>query len=114
MKKKVCPQCGSENLTFNPWLGQIWTCQHCGYRGPLDLVENGKLDEKDREILKDIREDLKEHKIKQETKKESHYAKYTTMLLAVVILILMIGLFYAFAAGVIIFFYSIWNDYIKK
>jgi len=30
-----CPKCKSENLNFLPWLGMIYECKDCGYRGPL-------------------------------------------------------------------------------
>lgn len=104
MKKKTCPQCGSENITFNPWLGQIWTCQHCGYRGPIDLTENGKLDEKDKKILKDIKDDLKNEKPGR--KKDNNQSKYVIMFLAVIILILMVGILYGLVGGIILFLYS--------
>lgn len=43
MKKKElifsmqCPKCENEKLNYLPWLGQIWECRKCGYRGPLAL-----------------------------------------------------------------------------
>jgi len=101
MKKKICPQCGSDNITFNPWLGQIWTCQHCGYRGPLDLVEDGRLNEKEKKMLEDIKKDLKNEK--QETKVDDSYKKYLIMFLAVIILFLIVGVAYGLIGGVYFF-----------
>jgi len=111
MKKKICPQCGSENITFNPWLGQIWTCQHCRYRGPVDLTEDGKLDEKDKKVLENIKEDLKSEK--PEIKKVDNYKKYMVMFLAVIILILMIGPLYGLVIGFVFLIYSVWNEFIR-
>ncbi len=111
MKKKICPQCGSENITFNPWLGQIWTCQRCGYRGPVDLTEDGKLDEKDKKILRDIKEDLKNEKPKR--KKDDNYKKYLVMILAVMILILIVGPLYGLAIGFLFLIYSVWDEFLK-
>jgi transposase-like protein len=112
MKKKMCPQCGSENITFNPWLGQIWTCQHCGYRGPIDLTEDGKLDEKDKRILRYIKEDLKNEN--PERKKDGNYKKYLVMILAVMILILIVGPLYGLIAGFLFLIYSVWDEFLKR
>jgi len=30
-----CPKCESNNLNYLPWLGQIWQCNNCGYRGAI-------------------------------------------------------------------------------
>jgi len=111
----MCPQCGSENITFNPWLGQMWTCQHCGYRGPVDLIEDGKLDEKDKKILADIKKDLKNEKIiKSKIKKDDNYKKYLIMVLAVIILILMVGSIYGLLGGIVLFLYSAWSSHRKS
>jgi len=38
-----CPRCGSDDMKWNqPWLGQIYDCRNCGYRGSL-VVQNGEL-----------------------------------------------------------------------
>lgn len=37
----ICPKCRKEQLLYKPWLGQIWECRSCGYRGPL-FLEKGK------------------------------------------------------------------------
>ncbi len=41
---KFCPKCGSKNLNYLPWLGEIYECRDCGYRGPL-VVEDGEIAE---------------------------------------------------------------------
>ena len=35
-----CPKCRSEDITYLPWIGQLWECKKCGYRGPLVLEIN--------------------------------------------------------------------------
>ena len=40
MKLKICPKCKSKNLKYVPWLGQIWICKSCGYKGPLIIEED--------------------------------------------------------------------------
>lgn len=38
-----CPKCGSDKLRWTqPWLGKIYDCQECGYRGSL-VVQDGEL-----------------------------------------------------------------------
>jgi Zn ribbon nucleic-acid-binding protein len=37
MKIKECPRCKSKDLIFLPWLGLIYICRKCGYKGPLIL-----------------------------------------------------------------------------
>jgi DNA-directed RNA polymerase subunit RPC12/RpoP len=37
---KICPKCGSENLNYEPWLGEIYECRDCGYRGVLVIEED--------------------------------------------------------------------------
>ena len=37
---KFCPRCGSKNLNYTPWLGEIYVCRECGYQGAL-VVEDG-------------------------------------------------------------------------
>jgi C4-type Zn-finger protein len=32
-----CPKCGGKNLNFLPWLGMIYECRKCHYRGPLTI-----------------------------------------------------------------------------
>lgn len=41
---KSCPCCGSKNLNYMPWLGEIYLCRECGYNGAL-VVENGEIAE---------------------------------------------------------------------
>ncbi|MFH1229495.1 MAG: hypothetical protein V1678_03665 [Candidatus Aenigmatarchaeota archaeon] len=112
MKKKIlCPKCGSENMTYNPWLGQIWSCQHCNYRGPVDFVEGGFTKE-DEKILREISEEIKNEKFR--PKKDDKSRKYAVMALALVIAVMMVPLIFVVAAGIILFAYSIWNDFLKK
>jgi DNA-directed RNA polymerase subunit RPC12/RpoP len=37
-----CPKCKSKNLNFLPWLGYIYECRDCGYRGPVAVKIEGK------------------------------------------------------------------------
>jgi DNA-directed RNA polymerase subunit M/transcription elongation factor TFIIS len=37
---KFCPKCGSENLNYEPWLGEIYECRNCGYRGVLVIEDD--------------------------------------------------------------------------
>jgi len=30
-----CPVCKNKRMNFLPWLGMIYECKKCGYRGPL-------------------------------------------------------------------------------
>ena len=30
---KACPKCESDDIIYIPWLGQLWECKKCGYRG---------------------------------------------------------------------------------
>ena len=39
---KICPMCGSKNLKYMPWLGEIYECKDCGFRGSF-VVEDGEL-----------------------------------------------------------------------
>jgi len=48
---KFCPNCGSKNLNYKPWLGEIYECRECGYQGVF-VIEDG-------EIAKDIVENYK-------------------------------------------------------
>ena len=34
---RECPKCKSKHLKYLPWLGEIYECKKCGYRGPLTL-----------------------------------------------------------------------------
>lgn len=34
-----CPNCKNSNLKYLPWLGQIYECKNCSYRGPLTLED---------------------------------------------------------------------------
>lgn len=34
---QLCPRCRKQTLIYLPWLGQIWDCKNCGYRGPLAI-----------------------------------------------------------------------------
>lgn len=108
--KISCPNCGSNNITFNPWLGQIWTCQHCGYRGPVELTEDGEPSEKDKKLLEEIKEEIKNEK--PSAKGDGRYKKYLVMVLAVVISILLVGT-YGLILGFILLLYSI-GDLSKK
>jgi hypothetical protein len=112
MNKKIsCPKCGSENMTYNPWLGQIWSCQHCNYRGPVDFVEGGPSKE-DEKLLREIEEEIKNEK--PGAKKDSKTKKYAVMILALVIALMMVPWIFVVAAGFILLAYSIWNDFLKK
>lgn len=39
---KCCPKCGSKEIKYLPWLGEIYECKDCGYQGAL-IVEDGEL-----------------------------------------------------------------------
>jgi len=39
---KFCPMCGSKNLNYMPWLGEIYVCRDCGYRGALIVEDFGE------------------------------------------------------------------------
>ncbi len=30
-----CPNCRKPTMIYVPWLGQMWSCQSCGYQGPI-------------------------------------------------------------------------------
>jgi Zn ribbon nucleic-acid-binding protein len=32
---KQCPKCKSKDLILLPWLGLIYECKKCGYKGPV-------------------------------------------------------------------------------
>jgi len=52
-----CPHCKSKNIKYDPWIGQMWRCPDCNYRGPLVIETDGDLKdniEKER-ILKDMK-----------------------------------------------------------
>ena len=34
-----CPKCGSKDLKLLPWLGMIYECKKCGWRGVLVVKE---------------------------------------------------------------------------
>ena len=34
-EKAYCPKCKSKDLNFMPWLGLIYECRKCGWRGPV-------------------------------------------------------------------------------
>ncbi|MEM5793719.1 MAG: hypothetical protein QXS48_04395 [Candidatus Aenigmatarchaeota archaeon] len=44
MPKKVlrCAICRSKDLNYLPWLGQVYECRNCGYRGPLFIEKKKK------------------------------------------------------------------------
>lgn len=46
----LCPKCKKE-LNYLPWLGQIWECRYCGYRGVLAVED---LERKLQRLLKKI------------------------------------------------------------
>lgn len=46
-----CPRCGNPRIHYWPWLGQMWNCRACGYRGAL-VVED--LSVKMRQLLRRI------------------------------------------------------------
>lgn len=33
-----CPKCKSKDMNFLPWLGMIYECRNCGYRGPIAVT----------------------------------------------------------------------------
>ncbi|MEM5772803.1 MAG: hypothetical protein QXL86_01070 [Candidatus Aenigmatarchaeota archaeon] len=37
-----CPNCKSRNIKFMPWLGMIYECKDCGYRGPIAIKKKTK------------------------------------------------------------------------
>ena len=41
---KFCPRCGSKDLKYMPWLGEIYSCKDCNYQGAL-IIENGEIAE---------------------------------------------------------------------
>ena len=41
---KYCPKCGSKNLNYMPWLGELYECRDCSYKGPL-VIEDGDIAE---------------------------------------------------------------------
>ena len=41
---EFCPLCGSKSLNYMSWLGEIYVCRDCGYRGAL-IVEDGEIAE---------------------------------------------------------------------
>jgi predicted HNH restriction endonuclease len=41
---KFCSRCRSKNLNYTPWLGEIYVCRECGYKGAV-VVENGDIAE---------------------------------------------------------------------
>lgn len=41
-KIKECPKCKSRYLNFMPWLGLIYECRKCGWRGPLVITKRKK------------------------------------------------------------------------
>lgn len=38
-----CPRCGSDRLNFMPWLGMVYECYDCKYRGPVAVGKIEKL-----------------------------------------------------------------------
>jgi hypothetical protein len=110
MKSKLtCPKCGSDNLSYNPWLGQIWTCQRCNYRGPVGLTEDGELSSKEKKIIEEVNEEIKNEKPTKS--KNVNLKKYPVMVLAVIIMILMVGTFYGIIGGAILFLYAMFKDF---
>jgi len=41
MNIKRCPLCKSDSINYQPWIGQMWVCQNCGYRGPI-IIEGAQ------------------------------------------------------------------------
>jgi len=39
MSEKKCPNCGSIDLNFKPWLGLVYTCRKCGWQGTVVVEE---------------------------------------------------------------------------
>ncbi|MHC1579849.1 MAG: hypothetical protein ACXQTZ_04280 [Candidatus Alkanophagales archaeon] len=39
---KFCPKCGSAELNYLPWLGEVYACRSCGYQGAL-VIEDAEL-----------------------------------------------------------------------
>jgi len=57
----ICPICKSPSMT--PYMGGQfgnYQCKKCSYVGNLILDKRKKLDKKDKEILKDMKEHLKQ------------------------------------------------------
>ncbi len=54
-----CPRCGNKGMNFLPWLGTIYECTNCGYRGPLAL---GKIERLDRDATKTLKNEEKRKK----------------------------------------------------
>ena len=61
---KFCPKCGSAELNYLPWLGEIYVCRNCGYQGAL-VIEDG-------ELAREIREKRFEVIKEEETEAESY------------------------------------------
>ena len=103
--KITCPKCGSTLMTYNPWLGQMWTCQHCGYKGPIEMVEDSEMTKKEIETVKEIEEDSK----KEAPKKEGNYRKYVVMALAILILSLLTSPIALIGIGILLILYLVWK-----
>lgn len=57
---KICPKCGSEELNYEPWLGEIYECRDCGYRGVFIIEEDNP------EIAAAIKKEIETGKNKEE------------------------------------------------
>jgi len=66
---KICPMCGSKNLKYMPWLGEIYECKDCGFRGSF-VVEDGELVVAGRESEKQWEEEEKKRKEGSEVEEE--------------------------------------------
>nr|MCR5852997.1 hypothetical protein [Methanophagales archaeon] len=66
---KICPMCGSKNLKYMPWLGEIYECKDCGFRGSF-VVEDGELVVAGRESEKQWVEEEKRKEGSEEEERE--------------------------------------------
>lgn len=41
-KRLLCPARKSDHVNYLPWLGQIYDCPKCGWRGPLVITAEEK------------------------------------------------------------------------
>ena len=84
---KICPRCGSESLEYQPWLGEIYQCKDCGYRGSF-IIEDGKLS---KEIRKEFKRGKREKAQKLTLDKKAKMREKMLKLFVISILLLLIG-----------------------
>jgi hypothetical protein len=97
--KVSCPSCGSGDMSFNPWLGQMWTCNNCGYHGPVELIGDAKLTEKEQKILSEIEGE-------KSPPRSDGSKRYVVMGLAVLIAFLMLGVWGLVGAALLFLIYQ--------